>query len=581
MTESALIFAPVRLGVPRHLQDCNGYCGPACVMMVHSSGAATVEAQHEMFRRVRDHAKQAGDRRPVKSPAESLLTLLNSQSRTWEKMFRTEPEPVAARIVQAVENAGQPCLLLVSRGMHWVVAFGRTRRDDGTVAGVLLRDPAWAGMPKFFGLTVLPEKPTFIHSPHAPCNCLASNNPPGSVHERYFSLEELLSPRGLQGSPDWEGKGALALVPAESAAARTADLQSAPANPGTTGPAGESGPPGSPGAPPPDPGTAALQQTRDHGLWGRADSPPEWQAALAGGTAGQPILVKDPQDARDDFYLVPIHPAAPGLRSAWVMLDVVTLRLREASLLDHWATPAFPTDSDADKLTTQQVLLPDGTRHRFQKSSLRPNQRNLVWQASAASILPYWPVKEFTAAHPVTGECVALYVTQHGEIYTALSAEDAPPEPPPARPAVSSKLPVTVLCSIAAAALGYWVAGKSAPPAPATNDEALTKSVQSLGQKLAESDKDRHTWQMTETKLREEIATQKKTATDTSAKLTERAQQLQAAQEEVGRARAREQKLKVVIEKLQAEPPRPDQSQPPTPAPAPPRPAPAPAPRDR
>jgi hypothetical protein len=31
-----LASSPVRLGVPRHLQDCNGYCGPACVMMVHS-----------------------------------------------------------------------------------------------------------------------------------------------------------------------------------------------------------------------------------------------------------------------------------------------------------------------------------------------------------------------------------------------------------------------------------------------------------------------------------------------------------------------------------------------------------------
>lgn len=213
MTPSTTTPSQVRLGIPRHLQDCNGYCGPACVMMVHSADGSAVEPQHQMFRSVRDHARQANDRRPVKSPAESLLTLLNTRSGKWEKLFRTEPEPVAARIVQAVEKEGQPCLLLISKGMHWVVAFGRTLRDDGNVAGVLMRDPAWAGMPKFFGLTTMPEKPTFRHTAEQPCQCLASNNPPGSVHERYIAMDELLSPRGLQGSPDWEGKGALALVP--------------------------------------------------------------------------------------------------------------------------------------------------------------------------------------------------------------------------------------------------------------------------------------------------------------------------------------------------------------------------------
>ena len=33
-----------------------------------------------------------------------LLALLNTRGGTWEKLFRTEPGPVAARIVQAVEQ---------------------------------------------------------------------------------------------------------------------------------------------------------------------------------------------------------------------------------------------------------------------------------------------------------------------------------------------------------------------------------------------------------------------------------------------------------------------------------------------
>jgi hypothetical protein len=99
--------APVRLGVPRHLQDCNVYCGPAWVMMVHSgeaNGPAAAQAQHELFRRVLDHAKQANDRRPVKSPAESVLALLNTSDRTWKKVFDPEPMPVASLILSAVES---------------------------------------------------------------------------------------------------------------------------------------------------------------------------------------------------------------------------------------------------------------------------------------------------------------------------------------------------------------------------------------------------------------------------------------------------------------------------------------------
>lgn len=370
-----------------------------------------VEGQHEMFRRVRAHAKQANDRRPVKSPAEGLLTLLEPSARKWRKVFNAEPGPVAAQIIRAVEQVAQPCLMLVSKGMHWVVAFGRTLRDDGTVAGVLLRDPAWAGMPKFFGLTTVPDKPTFDHTAHAPCKCLESDNPPGSVHERYFSMDELLSPRGLQGSPDWEGKGALALVPAESGAAAAI----VPAPPSTAPLAGLT------------PQQAAMEEARVHGLCGRPDSPPDWQAVLEGGQAGAPILVKDPNDPRDNFYLVPVHSGNPALRrTAWIMLDTVTLRMREASLLDNWMVPAFPTDQDADNISDSDVTLPDGKRHRFNKNELRPNQRNLVWQASAASILPYWPLREFTAPHPETGEQVSIYATQHGEIYTALGPDDVP-----------------------------------------------------------------------------------------------------------------------------------------------------------
>lgn len=209
--------ARIQLGTPRHLQDYNGYCGPACAMMVVAGEQATLppqlRAQQNLFREIRQHAKTHNDKRPIKSPAESLIAVLDAHSHSrWQKWFDSSPGPIARRILDSIERFSQPAILLISEGMHWVVAFGRTLKDDGSVAGVLLRDPAWAGMPKFFGLSVYPAKGTFDHG-QAPCACLQSDNPPASIHERYMALDELLSTRGLHGSPDWEGNGALAILP--------------------------------------------------------------------------------------------------------------------------------------------------------------------------------------------------------------------------------------------------------------------------------------------------------------------------------------------------------------------------------
>lgn len=210
----------ISLEIPRHLQDFNGYCGPACAMMVAAFEDPTlppaIQAQPQLFQKIRQHAKSCNDKRPIKSPAESLIAVLETNSKfRWLKYFHFTPGPIAQRILDTIEKFRQPAIILISKGMHWVVAFGRTLNDDGSVAGVLLRDPAWAGMPKFYGLTIYPEQGTFLHA-EAPCACLLADNPPSSVHERYMAMDELLSPRGLQGSPDWEGQGALAVMPANS-----------------------------------------------------------------------------------------------------------------------------------------------------------------------------------------------------------------------------------------------------------------------------------------------------------------------------------------------------------------------------
>lgn len=184
-----------------------------------------------------------------------------------------------------------------------------------------------------------------------------------------------------------------------------------------------------------DPRAAAIRQTREHGLWGRADSPPDWQAALDGATPGDPVLVRSPDDRRDDFYLVPMRPGKPAARSAWVILDRDTLKLREASLLDHWPAPAFPDEKDRNRLSQTPLILPDGTRAQFRAEELQPNLKNFVWKPTEAAILPYWPVKEFIAAHPLTREPVSIFLTQDGNILTDLDHENSqsPSTPPKVR----------------------------------------------------------------------------------------------------------------------------------------------------
>ena len=465
----------LKLAVPRHLQDYNGYCGPACALMVEEAlgrtQAATDFAQNEIFRRIRKHAQESQDRRPVKSPAESLLALLNAgearghETVRWEKAFDHDPQPIAARILQTILGLHQPCLLLINKGLHWVVAFGRMTKDDGTPAGLLLRDPAWAGMPKFYGLSIFPEQPAVTHTA-SPCACLNADQQPGTVHERYLAMDEVLSTRGLQGSPDWDGIGALALIPAAAAA-----LPLAPALPPLAGTAALPASTAQLGTGSPDLGQIALQQTREHGLWGRADSPADWQQALQGANAGEPLLVKSPEDRRDDFYLIPFHPAKASHRTAYVMLDAATFQLREASLLDHWPTLAYPDQQDSQRASENQQLLADGTAALFKAQELRPNQKNLVWKASAASILPYWPLKELTAPHPITREPVSVYVTQKGEIYSQLAPDEI----------TMPKLPKSWLQKTIPSLLGVAVAGTAGyflhQPLPANPPSVVTNQI--------------------------------------------------------------------------------------------------------
>lgn len=204
--------------------------------------------------------------------------------------------------------------------------------------------------------------------------------------------------------------------------------------------------------------TEALPQAHEHGLWGRADSPPEWQITLEGASAGDPILVKDPSDPRDDFYLVPIHPKDPAAtRSAWIMLDTVTFQLREAALLDNWKFPVFPDESDAKRISQNPLLLPDGTRAQFSPKDLKPNSKNLIWRASDASILPYWPLKEWIAAHPLTGEPVPIYETQEGEVLTCLTGITHPEAPASSPASGKSSLLPKVLSLVAGVVIGIAV----------------------------------------------------------------------------------------------------------------------------
>lgn len=227
--------------------------------------------------------------------------------------------------------------------------------------------------------------------------------------------------------------------------------------------------------PSPDLGQVALQQTREHGLHGRADSPMDWQRALSGATASEPILVKDPEDSRDDFYLISFRTAAAS-RSAWVMLDCITLKLREASLLDHWPVLAFPDPSDCERAANRDLMLADGTVAKFRPEDFRCNRNNLVWKASAATILPYWPVKELIAPHPITREPVSIYVTQNGDVYAQLTS-DEPLKKKQSNGVVGKVIRYFLISAIAATA-GFLL-HRTVPVAPQFVTQKIVEEVES------------------------------------------------------------------------------------------------------
>lgn len=466
----------VRIEIPRHLQDCNGYCGPACALMiVDFAGSAKhppVFAQHSFFREIREQAKRSADKRPIKSPAECLEQLVNDHAAgevKWQKVYDANPQVVAEKIWHAVEQQKIPCMMMVSSGMHWVVPFGVMRKTQGEAAGMLVRDPAWSGMPRFYGLSVFPDKPLLDHGPQ-PCNCLKhadnhSDECTGQVHERYFSMEELLSHRGLQGAPDWKENGAIALIPrgGNAAAMQFSRSSVSPALPLMQARA--------------QAGDAAMKAVLEHGLCGRADSPVVWNEILTGATAGEPVLVKNPDDPRDDFFLVPMHPASKSNKTALVVLDAKTLVLREVSLAENWPIPALPSDKDQQDLSRQNLVLADGVAARFHANDIQPNLSYLIWKPSAASILPYAPLKEFQVTHPQTGQTTSIYQTQDGVGFGHLGPDDFPTIEP-SIPTPGKPGPWKMISGIAsAAALGMGVM-QVLPKPEIRGDETAVSHVQ-------------------------------------------------------------------------------------------------------
>lgn len=494
-----------RIEIPRHLQDCNGYCGPACALMivdfVGSAKHPPVFAQHSFFREIREQAKRSADKRPIKSPAECLEQLVNEHAAgevKWQKIYDANPQLVAEKIWHAVEQQKIPCMMMVSSGMHWVVSFGVMRKTQGEPAGMLVRDPAWSGMPRFYGLSVFPDKPLLDHGPQ-PCNCLKhaeshADACTGQVHERYFSMEELLSHRGLQGAPDWKEKGAIALIPrGGNAAAMTFSLSPAlPALPLMQARALA--------------GEAAMKAVLEHGLCGRADYPAAWSEILTGAKAGEPVLVKNPDDPRDDFFLVPLRPSSQSKRTALVVLDAKTLALREVSLAENWPIPTLPSEKDQQDLSRQNLILADGVAARFHATDLKPNLNYFVWKPSAASILPYAPLKEFQVPHPQTGQSISIYQTLDGIGFGHLGPEEFPAIEPGVSTAGKPGPWIKVAGIASAAALGLGVM-HLLPKAENRNDGVELSQVQQRNSTMASQLQERD---RTIKKLEEELSNQLK-----------------------------------------------------------------------
>jgi hypothetical protein len=425
---------PNPLPVPRHIQDYHFYCGPASVMMILATN--TPAYQSPLLAEIRDPLYQD----PFYcSSAEGLVHALAFHgSPNWLRVFHinTNVSNIVYRILKNLQVDGLASLVCINSGAHWVVAFGYTiaPNSKGAVATIMFRDPARDDLPTLNDYLITFPKPdtsTASHSNTGPCGCLKRQ---GLVVERAIATAVLTLTSGTTnvllnalGGMGNSLAGALgvfhsfpkgkSILPVEEEPIVELYL---PAGGGNKAPEGLT------------PQVAALNELRSHGLMGGRDSPPDWKAPLEQGRPGVAILVKSPDGTGKDYYLVPIREDSPtAKRSVWVMLDAVTLKFREAALLENWTPPVFPTDEDATKISLTTVTLSDGTKVQFKKSDLQANRQNLVWKASTASLLPYAPLKEFTAPHPTardraTGKplSVPIYMTQRGAIYTVLQFDD-------------------------------------------------------------------------------------------------------------------------------------------------------------
>jgi hypothetical protein len=150
------------LGIEHHMQDKEGFCGAACIMMLlaNSSDSNYLISQSEIMRLIRKERVASKNEYPSSrmawhaSPEE--ITAVLSQLSPHEE-WTTVQEPDVARVMARIGaslDAGLGAIALVWASKlgtslpHWVVVTGKTiDRDAGGRVGYVILDPTAPGRP--------------------------------------------------------------------------------------------------------------------------------------------------------------------------------------------------------------------------------------------------------------------------------------------------------------------------------------------------------------------------------------------------------------------------------------------------
>jgi|GEM_PF-6786046 len=147
----------LELPIPHHMQDKQGFCGAACIMMLLGD-KGTGKSQSQLMRNIKDARAVEWEKKPDPPSArvawhaspEELAFVLEDEAgdRSWEAQYDVKPATLMKNIDDSLARQHGAIALVWSPNLgtslpHWVVISGRTTRSNSTT-GYWVLDPTAA-----------------------------------------------------------------------------------------------------------------------------------------------------------------------------------------------------------------------------------------------------------------------------------------------------------------------------------------------------------------------------------------------------------------------------------------------------